>query len=218
MNFRAALLGAAAIATVSTAQPAGAGTVTMTFQGLQNLEQIENFYNGGTGSEGSGPGPNYGVSFGSDSLALISGASGGSGSFSNAPGGNTVAFFLTGTGDVMNVAAGFTTGFSFYYAAAHSGSVSVYSGLSGTGTLLASINLAATPDPYTVWDPVGVTFAGVAESAVFSGSANLIAFDNITLGSSTPGTGTGVPEPASMTLLAAGLAGLGVARRRRRSG
>jgi hypothetical protein len=57
--------------------------VTMTFEGLQNQEAINDFYNGGTGSLGSGPGPNYGVHFTSDSLALIDGAHGGSGNFTN---------------------------------------------------------------------------------------------------------------------------------------
>jgi len=46
----------------------------------------------------------------------------------------------------MDVAAGFTTGFSFYYSSADAGSVDVYSGLDGTGTLLASVPLVAQYD------------------------------------------------------------------------
>ena len=42
--------------------------VVLTFEGLQNNEQVLNFYNGGSGGSGSGPGPNYGITFGSDSL------------------------------------------------------------------------------------------------------------------------------------------------------
>ena len=52
--------------------------------------------------------------------------------------------FNSGVGDVMDVAAGFTTGLSFFYAAAEPGTVAVWSGLDGTGVELASISLAAT--------------------------------------------------------------------------
>jgi hypothetical protein len=196
-----------------------ADTIALTFEGLTDQEAIDNYYNGGKGSKGSGPGPNYGITFGSDSLAIVSQAKGGGGNFDGAPSGKTIAFFLTGSGDVMNVASGFTTGFSFYYSAPnHPGSVSVYSGQNGTGSILATLNLPLTPDGtssptpktcsgdynYCPWEPFGVTFDGTAQSVVFSGTANYIGFDNITLGSSTPVVGDS-PEPASYALLASGL-------------
>jgi hypothetical protein len=128
--------------------------------------------------------------------------------------------FLSGPGDIMDVPAGFNTGFSFYYSAPfYTGSVSVYSGLDGTGTLLASLSLPTTPDGgslygtnYSIWEPIGVSFSGTAESVDFSGTANYIAFDDITLGSQTPSTG--VPEPCTMLLLGSGLAGLAACRKR----
>jgi len=123
---------------------ARADVVVLTFEGLQNLEPILNYYNGGLGGFGSGPGPNYGIAFQSNSLAIISNAAGGTGNFSNNSSGNTVAFFLSGVGDVMDVTAGFTTGFSFFYSAVGSGSVSVYSGLDGTGNLLQTLSLSDT--------------------------------------------------------------------------
>ena len=43
--------------------------------------------------------------------------------------------------------------------------------------------------------------------------ANWTGYDNLTFGSDVPGE---VPEPASLALLGLGLAGLGMARRRRR--
>jgi hypothetical protein len=200
---------------------ASAAVITMTFEGLGDMEPINDFYNGGTGGFGSS-GVNYGVSFTSDSLAIIAGDSGGTGNFTGAmaPSPDTLAFFLSGAGDTMNVAAGFDTGFSFFYTSPFfAGSVYVYSGLNGTGTLLASLSLGTTTDtsgttghPYDDWSPTGVTFSGTAQSAVFSGVANYIGFDNITIGSETPG---GVPDAgATASLLGLGLLGLvGFSRR-----
>ena len=186
----ASRIGFALVALMLMGGPTKANVITLTFEGLGDQEEVLNYYNGGFGGNGSGPGPNYGITFGSDSLAIISDTAGGSGNFTNAPSGDTIVFFLSGVGDVMNVAAGFTTGFSFYYAdqVGFTGSVGVYSGLDGTGSLLASLSLPSTPDPYNVFVPIGVTFAGTAESVIFGGSANYIGFDNITLGSSTPGS------------------------------
>ena len=186
-----------------------ANPIVLTFEGLGDNQAIGNYYNGGAGG-------NLGVSFGPDSLALIQDTAGGSGNFANAPSGVTIAYFLTGVGDVMNVPAGFNTGFSFYYAlqTGNSGSVSVYSGLDGTGTLLASLSLVSTPNPYTVFVPVGVPLFGTAESVVFGGDANFIGFDNITFGSSTPGTGAVPDSGTTAVMLGMGLMGLvGVSRR-----
>jgi len=202
---------------------ARAGTVVLTFEGLQNNEPIMNYYDGGFGGDGSGPGPNYGITFGSDSLALISGANGGSGNFSGAPTMPTIAYFLSGPGDIMNVPAGFTTGFSFYYSAiVYPGTVDVYSGLNATGTLLATLALPVTPSEpgtagcpygqYCPWFPIGVTFSGTAESVNFTGTANYIGFDNITLGSGTPVI---TPEPATLTLFGTLLGLAGLVRRRK---
>src|ERR1017187_6457894 len=186
---------------------ANAGVVTLTFEGIGDEQPVGNYYNGGAGT-------NYGIQFGSDSLAIISDQNGGTGNFNEEPSCCTALFFLTGPGDIMDVAAGFTTGFSFYYSAVNNaGSVSVYSGLDGTGTLLASLTLPVTGDgsgllgcggtnfcPFT---PIGVTFAGTAESVNFTGTANQIAFDNVTLGASTPGSGS-TPEPGAFSLLGLG--------------
>ena len=124
----------------------------------------------------------------------------------------------------MNVAAGFDTGFSFYYSAANQpGVVNVYSGLNGTGSILATLTLPATGDgsglpgcegtnfcPYTAF---GVTFTGTAFSVDFGGTADQIAFDNITLGSET--AGGAVPEPSTWAMMLAGFGMVGLGMRRR---
>ncbi len=117
----------------------------------------------------------------------------------------------------MNVAAGFNTAFSFYYSAPFTnGSVSVYSGLNGTGSLLATLALASTPDgnpplpyDYGVWYPIGVSFAGTAQSVDFSGTTNGIGFTDVTLGSVTP-----TPEPGTIALCVIGASALLFRRRK----
>jgi len=191
------------IASLGFASTANA-TTTLTFVGLQDQEPILNYYNGGSGGFGSGPGPNYGITFGADSLAIISTDDGGTGSFNGAPY-DTIAFFLSGSGDIMNVASGFTTGFSFYCSAPDvPGSVMVWSGLNGTGTELADITLATTPQggtgcnaSYCPWVASGVTFSGTAESVDFIGSADAIGFSAVTLGSATPV----IPEPLTWAMM-----------------
>ena len=100
--------------------------VSLNFEGLKNQEDILNFYNGGTGSMGSS-GTNYGVQFTSGALGLIDADAGGTGNFANEPSPNTVAFWLTtGGGLLMNVAAGFDTGFSFYYTCIQTEDISIH--------------------------------------------------------------------------------------------
>lgn len=169
--------------------------IVLDFEGLGNNDNVNNFYNGGTSSQGYS-GTNYGVEFGV-ALALIDSDAGGGGNFANEPSASTIMFFTSASQAYMNVAAGFTTGFSFYYSSATSaGSVSVYDGVNGTGNLLGTVNLAlnyntnCTGDPtgtYCNWDPIAVAFEGIAKSVVFSGSAGFIGFDDVTFGSTTPG-------------------------------
>ncbi len=208
-----------AVALFFAAQVAMAGTVhTLTFDQLNGAseEEILNYYNGGFGSLGSGPGPSWGITFNSNALALESEDQGGPGNFTNEPSCCNIMFFLTGTGDVLNDASGITTGFSFYYSGnseVGNGSVDIYTGLNGTGTLLASfvVDTSLTPlctsgPAYCVWEPDGVAFSGTAESVVFGGAANYIGWDNVTIGSSSP-----VPEASTITLLAVILLGTGLA-------
>lgn len=217
--------------------PVSADVVSLNFEGINatypttDYAHILEFYNGGTSSAGTS-GTNYGVSFGSNALAICLNSTatdgtncsntsrGGMGDPASAQGG---LFFLDGTETFLNVAAGFDTGFSFNYVSySFSGSVSVYDGLNGTGNLLATLDLAPNAGscpgysaPFCPFSPVGVTFAGVAKSISFAGVANQIVFDDITFGSATPGPST-APEPASWAMMLAGFGVIGGAMRSRR--
>ena len=181
------------LGTVSTVSLTAQQPFVLDFEGLQNKEAIEDFYNGGYGSMGSGPGRDRGVTFPSLALAVIDADAGGTGNFGGEPSPDTAMVFSAGTSATVNIAAGFDTGFSLYYTSpAYAGSVSVYDGFDGTGNLLATLNLPVTlsdgGDPngfFSPFYPIGVSFSGIGHSVVFAGSLPLIGFDNITFGSAT---------------------------------
>ena len=230
------LIAAAFASTALIATPAAA-SVSLTFEGVNttypanNNTQILDFYNGGLSSVGTS-GTNYGISFGSNALAICLNSTsvtcsntskGGLGDPSSA---QTGLFFTSGGATYLNSAAGFDTGFSFNYSSVgSSGSVNVYDGLNGTGNILATLNLSpnASSCPgfnagFCPFGPSGVLFSGTAHSIAFGGVANQIVFDDITFGSDTPGN-SGVPEPSAWAMMLIGFGGVGGAiRRKRRNG
>lgn len=189
---------AGATLAVATFLATAASAQVLTFEGLKDNEPVLNFYNGGLGGSGSGPGPNFGITFTPNSMAVIEADQGGTGNFKQEPSPKTILFFLSGAAATMNVPAGFTTGFSFFYSAANNpGVIRVWSGPNATGTLLATLNLPTTGNGggsaacnfhnFCPFVPIGVPFAGTAQSVDFGGTVNQIGFDNITLGSTTAG-------------------------------
>lgn len=208
---------------------ANATPIVLNFEGVNatypsGFAFIGDFYNGGTSSDGTS-GTNYGVAFTSNAQAICLNTPGVSCSNTSrgglAPGSDKGGlFWLNGPETYMNVAAGFDTGFSFYYSAPNTpGSISVYDGLSGAGSLLATLDLGLTPSTcgseygaaYCPFVAVGVGFGGIAKSISFAGSANFIVFDDVTFGSITPG----VPEPSTYAMFGLGLMGLAYAMRKR---
>jgi hypothetical protein len=229
---------AVAAALICIMSPASADVIGLTFEGVANNVAVLDFYNGGAdggGNTNPNAAENYGVSFGSDSLALLRfGVGGGTGNFENEPSPDTVLYFDNPNGSaVLNFAAGFDTGFSFFYSARLPlmgdpndpvATVTIWDdvgGSAGTGSLLGTIDLfenwqtGCTPSmagltDFCNWDPIGAAFDGIARSIEFGGTALLVGYDNITFGSIDP-----VPLPAGVWLLLSGLFGIVAMRRRR---
>lgn len=185
--------------------------VLVDFETPTSFASVLEHYNGGTDSAMVG-GADLGVSFTADALALQNDAL--DTYFSNAP--SPVGVMApVGADATMNVAAGFTGSVGFWYTADSFvvQGVNVYSGMDGTGTLLASFNLVAnaqadgcSSSAYCRFDKMTSTFAGTAHSITFGNAANMAAFDNISI--------TAVPEPGAALMLSLGLAVLALARRR----
>ena len=217
--FAGALAVSSALAGAASAAP-----VVLTFEGVGNLASVDNFYNGGTDSLGNS-GPNLGVAFSGPTLGLIDADNGGSGNFANEPTPNTIMFFLDASSAVLNYAAGFDTGFAFFYTSSTAADVNVWSGLDATGSLLGTIHLAAQSggngcvgDPtggFCNFTNIGVGFAGIAHSIDFGGTANQTGYDNITFGATK--ASSGAPEPAGWALMITGMGLAGAMFRRRRT-
>ena len=194
-------LGAVVLATLllSGQRLARADLVLLTFDGLQHGEEVLQYYNGGTGSLGSGPGPNYGISFTSTGVVLLHG------NYSGEPTPPAIMFVgifdqaegIPSVSTIMDVTPGFQGPLLFYYAALDApGTAKVYSGLDGTGTLLGSETLAVTSQTTGVFVTDQVAFSGVAHSVVFTGSNQQLAVDNLSF--------SVVPEPSTLFLAVCG--------------
>lgn len=194
------------------AGPAPAREV-LDFEGLKNFEGINTYYSGGLGSLGSGPGPDFGITFSSTALGYIHGQQSGTVSpFPGDPSPPTVLLLWNlghgvGAGQplstTMDVAGGFTQGLAFsYLAIGRDASVQVYSGPDATGTLLASdlLPMTGTKAANAVFSLDTIAFSGIAHSVVFRGGNDQLALDDITL---TAASAT--PEPSSWIPLATGL-------------
>ena len=169
LRRRACLL----LITVLLAPLAQAARVTLDFEGFASFEGILDYYDGGAGHLGAGPGPDLGIRFdiaASQTLPITR--------LANFPSPVVVMIWDPAVGTVMtmNVADGFNGPVRFDYTSENFEiRVSVFSEPDGTGMLLDSvllnpIVLAAANDPSDLidtWVPIEMTFPGTARSLVF---------------------------------------------------
>ena len=208
-------LSSLAVLATLVAAPAFAQTaITIDFEGAAGyVNPVLDFYNGGTDALGQS-GTHFGVAFTEAAVALSNDDLGPY--YANAPTPLAVMFAMDSSA-VMNVAQGFVERLTFSYASSQGvlDAVNVFSGLNGTGTLLASASLfgnaaiGCMDTAYCRFDLTSVKFAGVARSVSFGGDAPNVLFDNISI--------TAVPEPTTWLLMAAGLVAVAVAQRQRKS-
>lgn len=209
-----------AIAGLAFGTVAAANPVTMTFDQLNNGEYVHNYYDGGCGEALFSPtcgGPDYGVVWKGAALANNFDGHGNPPSSPN----YITRFGLSSNPMTMNVAAGFSDGFSFYYSWAGSffgsPSVTIYDGLDGTGNVLATTG-DLDRSPFTCsggfgrsncWTLVDdLTFSGIARSVTFDAIPFIGAgFDNVSFNLDSP---TAVPEPGVLGMFGAGLLLIGV--------
>jgi hypothetical protein len=207
------------------ASAVASATIVMTFDQLHGHgefadgEYVDNYYDGGCGGSYvyggvTCGGPDYGVIW----TQAVAGHAPMGLPVADQPSPPNVMAFDDNSGAYMDVSGGFSGGFSFYYAAVRGpGSINLYSGIDGTGSLLATLALPVSSDPdcqgpfgdYSCWAPIGVSFSGIARSVDFSESVFYnVAFDNVTLGSTTPTNP--VPEPAALGMFGLGALLIGV--------
>ena len=198
--FKLSVFTTVAVVIVATGIAEKAVAQNLTFEGVENLNQVGDFYD---------TAPNdFNIQFSPDAIGLVDSDAGGNGNFSNEPSPNTILTFETSSA-TLNSSVGLVDSLSFSYVAFNPISLTdpaaTINVLDGSGNLLASQPLLTTPtgdgDPTggdydftTGPNPVTIPFSGTAQSVVFDAPLNprggFTGFDDISL--------TPVPEPSSI--------------------
>lgn len=222
--------GSALIAISAVILPNGAqAAITLNFEDIATYPtdsgvQILEFYNGGTAGNGKS-GPNLGVSFTTGAQLLCFDTAGVDCSNSSkgglgVPGSEKYGMYFSDSNPFMNVADGFDTGFSFAYANPFNAltTVTIFDGLDGSGSILASLSLGQTTTgaclgaDYCPMQNAALAFTGIGRSVLFGGSVNAQTFDDFTFGSVTVGA---IPEPSTWAMMLLGMGFIGASMRRK---
>jgi len=195
--------------------------------------QILNFYNGGTSSDGTS-GPNVGISFSADAVAVCMNALGGTCSNASRNGtsptsGEGGLGMKTGAATMyLDFTAPYTGFIAFrYQVTGFPVSIQAFDGPGGSGTALTSaLILTPTAGPCPAYNalmcnlgPGGLGSVTNARSVVFVGLPGHFVFDDLTFGAGNdpldPPADT--PEPATWAMLVLGFGAVGAVLRRRRA-
>lgn len=149
-----------------------------------NNDPLLQFYNGGTTYLGKGPGPSLGVTFSLNAVEITN-TNNLIGTFTQ-PGIAELNSMTAIQGEplsfTMDVNGGFAGTMAFDYAAVQSaGTLYVYSGADGGGSVLDQIALTATSQSQGIFVADSVTFSGIAHSAVFTGGNQQLGIDDVVL-------------------------------------
>lgn len=211
IGFALALAAGMLVCNVAAATP-----ITMNFDGLSAGTSVDGYYDGGcssllivdidTGIPVDCNGPDDGVAWNNAHIRTLGGSP-------SAPNYIGPGLFSDGT-TVMDVAAGFDTGLTFYYTTFSnflSGTVTIYDGLDGNGSALTSLDLAGSglycQGQVPCWLESGLSFSGTAKSVVFASPDAGFPFDaafgldDVTVGANL----AAVPEPAAFGIFGLGL-------------
>jgi len=192
MKLKAALASLAAL----FAAPAMAEVVVIDFDNLVNNVYVNTYYAGGSDSLGHVGGADQGISF----VGFVTASGAGASSSPNYA-------YANGAAGLINVLDGFTA-LNFSYGTMAPATISVYSGLNGTGTLLGTGVFNGNAMAFA---PGAVAFSGLAHSVRMTATPSHAALDDVAFTMAAP-----IPEPHTWAMLGAGLAIVFVARRRPR--
>ena len=220
--FKLSMFTTAAVVIVATGIAEKAVAQNLTFEGVENLNQVGDFYDTALND--------FNIQFSPDAIGLVDSDDGGNGNFSNEPSPGTILTFETSSA-TLNSSVGFVDSLSFSYVAFNpisltdpAATINVFDEVDGNGNLLASQPLLTTPigdgdstggdyDFATEFNHVTIPFSGTAQSVVFDAPLNprggFTGFDDISL--------TPVPEPSSILgFLTFGVFGARVLLKRKR--
>jgi hypothetical protein len=172
----------------------------LSFNELQFGEDVLEYYNGGFGGAGSGPGPAFGISFTSGLIAVA-------GDVYGEPDGKAAE--LDAPEVIMNVFGGFS-GMVTLYVLAGPININFYDELNGLGNLVGTISSPG-------FNAVGETLPEF-HSAIFAGAPGTTTIDPLVLAVPTPGgppSGPLTPEPSTLLLVVTAIGLIGIRLRRK---